>query len=102
MARNCPNKQKRPQGQYNRQQQPFNKRQQQRSPNKPNFCNTFARVAEMLDSDDEEEFENLLAEDSISEHNELNISDLAARTARFDDTEREQWVSEMKKLGVDF
>ena len=56
----------------------------------------------MLDSDDEEEFENLLAEDSILEHNELNISDLAARTAWFDDTEREQWVSEMKKLGVDF
>ena len=81
MARNCPNKLKRPQGQYTRQQQPFNKRQQQCSPNKPNFRNTFARVAEMLDSDDEEEFENLLAKDSISEHNELNISDLAARTA---------------------
>ena len=52
----------------------------------------------MDDSDNEDPY----AEDSDSEPNQLNISDLAARTACFSDEDREQWVAEMKKLGVDF
>ena len=42
------------------------------------------------------------AEDSNSEPNQLNISDLVAHMAHFSDEDQEQWVAEMKKLGVDF
>lgn len=65
---------------------------------------SFARVVEIEDDSDNED--TYTDEDSISEPdsepNELNISDLAARTARFSDDQRDEWVTEMKKLGVDF
>jgi hypothetical protein len=100
MASQCPHKQRQQQGQQkNKQRQSF--RPKQRSNTKPNFRTSFARVAEMLDTSDEEDLD-LLAEDSDSGSDELNISDLAARTARFSDEQRDTWVTEMKKLGVDF
>ena len=52
----------------------------------------------MDDSDDEDPY----TEDSDSEPNQLNISDLAACKAHFFNEDREQWVAEMKKLGMDF
>lgn len=105
MARFCPNKrrqsqersqQRRPQTQPKPKQRDFKKRFNPKA--------SFARVVEVEDDSDNED--TYTDEDSISEPdsepNELNISDLAARTARFSDDQRDEWVTEMKKLGVDF
>jgi hypothetical protein len=101
MARQCPHKSKRPQGQQSKPRQTFKPKQGSRTNRKPSFRTSFARVAELLDASDEEDLD-LLAEDFDAETQELNISDLAARTARFSDNQRNEWVTEMKKLGVDF
>jgi hypothetical protein len=102
MARQCPRKSQRPQGQQSKPRQAFRPKQGSRTNRtKSNFRTAFARAAELLDESDEEDL-NLLAEDFDAETEELNISDLAARTARFSDKERNEWVSEMKKNGVDF
>lgn len=99
MARHCPNKKKKPpQGKPQRPHSQFNKQKDRRYKPKTQY----ARAINLDDSsDDESDYES---DTSISEPNnqELNISDLAARTARFNDTERDEWVKEMKKLGVDF
>jgi hypothetical protein len=99
MARQCPNKKQKPQQNrqsQGRQSRPFNQRH---SHNKPNFRTSFARIAELMESDNDED---PAAEDSDSEPEELNISDLVARTARFSDEDHEKRVTEMKKPGADF
>ena len=105
MARYCPNKKKPSQGRFQPQktQSKFNKR-------KPSPFKTKTSYARVINMDDEESYEDsddediFTAETSISgsDDSELNISDLAAHTARFNDSERDEWVKEMKKLGVDF
>jgi hypothetical protein len=62
---------------------------------------SFARIVD-VDSDDEDDNEDPMPDHSNSGPNELSISDLAARTVRFSDEQREEWVQEMKKRGADF
>ena len=84
----------------NKLKQPFG---QQRSYNKPRT--PFARIAQILDSDDESEEDDTVVNTvttSKSGNTELKISDIVARTSRFTDDQREEWVKEMKNLGVDF
>ena len=116
MARYCPEKKKKPQQQlqgYKRTQykqyklydsnKPKRQFGQQKSYNKSRT--PFARIAQFLDSDDESEEEDTVVNTvttSKSGNKELNISDIAARTSRFTDDQREEWVKEMKNLGVDF
>jgi hypothetical protein len=67
-----------------RQKQTFQKPQRFGQPSQ-----SFARTAsiEEVESDDEDE---------------EDISSLAAHTAKFSDGQREQWVKEMKALGINF
>jgi hypothetical protein len=104
MARYCPNKKKDSQGKYQlqRTKSQFNK---SKNFNKFKPRTSFARVVNMDDSDNDSDNEDMfMTEDSNSgpDNEKLNISDLAACTARFNDNERDEWVKEMKKLGVDF
>ena len=112
MARYCPNKKKSQQQsqgykriQY-KQNKPYDSNKskqrfgQQKNYNKPRT--PFARIAQFLDSDDEEDTVVNTATTSQSGNTELNISDIAACTSRFTDDQREEWVKEMKNLGVDF
>jgi hypothetical protein len=76
---------------------------QQKSYNKPRT--PFARIAQFLDSDDEEDEEDTVVNTvttSKSGNTELKISDIAACTSHFTDDQHEEWVKEMKNLGVDF
>ena len=116
MARYCPNKNKKPQQQSQgfkrnqyKQNKPYSSNKpkprfgQQKSYNKPRT--PFARIAQFLDSDDESEEEDTVVNTvttSKSGNTELKISDIAAHTSRFTDDQREEWVKEMKNLGVDF
>ena len=82
MARDCPNKPKRP--------------------TKPPSIKFISQLE--ADSDDEEHLRQKLKKwnhDPLL-HNNISIPDLAARTAKFSVEDREKWVDEMKKLGVDF
>jgi len=82
MARDCPNKPKRP--------------------TKPPSIKFISQLE--ADSDDEEaptaEIEEV--ESRPASPQQYSIPDLAARTAKFSVEDREKWVDEMKKLGVDF
>jgi predicted nucleic acid-binding Zn-ribbon protein len=115
MARYCPNKKKSQQqsqgykrNQY-KQNKPYNSNKpkqhfgRQKSYNKSRT--PFARIAQFLDSDDKSEEEDTTVATvttSKSGNKELNISDIAARTSCFTDDQCEEWVKEMKNLGVDF
>ncbi len=92
MVRNCPHKPKKQQ----KQQQSF-------KPNKGTYPNkkfqqmtSQARIAE-IESDD-----NLDFEEDPPDNDGPDIPSLVARTAKFMETQKEEWVNEMKQLGVDF
>jgi len=94
MARNCPHKPKKQQ----KQQQSF-------KPNKGNYPNkkfrqmmSQARIAE-IETDDDSDLD--FDEDPL-DNNGPDIPSLAACTAKFTETQKEEWVNEMKQLGVDF
>ena len=57
-----------------------------------------ARIAE-IESDDELD---LNFEEDPPDNNGPDIPSLAACTAKFTETQKEEWVNEMKQLGVDF
>ena len=40
--------------------------------------------------------------EEVDEDEEEDIPTSAARVSKFDDDQREQWVQEMKKLGISF
>ena len=118
MAHYCPKKEQKQRQQqsqgfklktYNKQYKSFNNCKptqcfgQQKHFNKPRA--PFARLAQFLDSDNKDDKEITLVNSvntSKSGNTELNISDIVARTACFSDTQREEWVKEMKNLRVDF
>ncbi len=94
MAHNCPHKPKKQQ----KQQQSF-------KPNKGTYQNkkfrqmtSQARIAE-IESDDDLDLD---FEEDPPDNNRLDIPSLAAHTAKFTETQKEEWVNEMKQLGVDF
>ena len=55
-----------------------------------------ARIAK-IESDDDLNFE-----EDPPNNDGLDIPSLAARTAKFTETQKEEWVNEMKQLGMDF
>ncbi len=94
MERNCPHKPKKQQ----KQQQSF-------KPNKGTYPNkkfqqmmSQARIAE-IESDDKLDLD---FEEDPPDNNRPDIPSLAACTAKFMETQKEEWVNEMKQLGVDF
>jgi hypothetical protein len=91
MAKNCPNRKK-------SQGKPF-KKAQGTYPNKKfkkYVQQSHARIAEI---ESESEYDE---DPSYVDEIDSDIPDIAARTARFTDDQKEAWVKEMKNLGVDF
>ena len=97
MARNCPNRKGRQTLACDKSGK-FQKSKQKKKKFQPH---SFIRVIKEVDSDDED-----LDEDSQSDEEEteklLSISELAAQTSKFTTEQRDEWVQEMKKNGVDF
>ena len=99
MARVCPNKKK----PFDKQGKTHNRYDKQPNHKRRNPTSTsFARIAEILDSDDETDNESLYNGDPPTPDDPIDIPDLAARTAKFTDEQKSAWVQEMKNLGVDF
>ncbi len=57
-----------------------------------------ARIAE-IESDDNSD---LNFDENPPDNNRPDIPSLVAHTAKFMETQKEEWVNEMKQLGVDF
>ena len=97
MARNCSNRKGRQTLAHNKSGK-FQKSKQKKKKFQPH---SFIRAIKEVDSDDED-----LEEDPQSDEEEtekpLSISELAAQTSKFTTEQRNEWVQEMKKNGVDF
>ena len=97
MARNCPNRKGRQTLACDKSGK-FQKLKQKKKKFQPH---SFIRAIKKVDSDDED-----LDEDPQSDEEEtekpLSISELAAQTSKFTTEQRDEWVQEMKKNGVDF
>jgi hypothetical protein len=78
------------------QKKSFGKSQNQgfRKRNKPFHHTSQVRSARIEEIEEEEEFDE--------DHGQDDITSLAARTARLDESQREQWVQEMSAMGINF
>ena len=105
VARNCPRRQ-------NKENRPFKQRpvfkpkdtwrQRPQTYKTPFRRFENAKTAHIEEIDDEEEEDQYDDQAEENAYADLDISDLAIRTASFSDEQKEEWVKAMKDLGVDF
>ena len=92
MAKYCPNRKK------SQQKPPFKKGYGQGTyPNKK--FKQYVKQARVAGLDSDDEYQE---DPSYIEEIDEDITNIAAKTARFMDEQKETWVQEMKNLGVDF
>ena len=113
MARECPTKKKqppRPSGKENRQYSGYKERfhpYQKKSSGKPNFqkSNHFqSRQSHVRATIEEEEpdIQQVLFDNTVTNSDDLNVNTIAARTARFLDEEKREWIAKMQEHGTNF